>query len=253
MKYTVKKLANLSGVSVRSLHYYDEIGLLKPAYVNEAGYRYYGEEQLLLLQQIMFFKELGFELKKIQEILGNPDFDKVNALRSHKKLLAEDIETKKTLLKTIDKTIDHLERKKIMEDQEMYWGFSKEKQAEYEDYLIERGGKKTEELIAQSYRNIKGWKKEDWDAVHKAYDTIHKGLAQAIEKNLSPDHPDVQAIIRQHFAVISKFYNPTKEVYAGLGQLYVTHPDFRKLYDSYHAQLADYMAQAMQLFADKQL
>lgn len=138
MAYTVQKLAKISGVSVRTLHFYDEIGLLKPAYIEANGYRYYEEKQLLLLQQILFFRELGFELKQIQKILGKGDFDKVAALHSHKKVLQTNIERTKQLIKTIEKTINHLSGEKKMKDPEIYHGFSKEKQEEYEKQIIER-------------------------------------------------------------------------------------------------------------------
>jgi DNA-binding transcriptional MerR regulator len=87
MAYTVAKLAQISGVSIRTLHWYDEVGLLKPAYYGSNGYRYYEEEQLLILQQILFFRELGFELKQIQRVLGRSDFDKRVALSSHREVL----------------------------------------------------------------------------------------------------------------------------------------------------------------------
>lgn len=91
MAYTVKKLAKLSGVSVRTLYFYDEIGLLKPAYYGTNGYRHYEGKRLLLLQQILFFRELGFELKKIKKILGRGDFDKLVALSSHRTVLEKDL------------------------------------------------------------------------------------------------------------------------------------------------------------------
>src|SRR3954465_11930813 len=87
MAYTVKQVATVSGVSVRTLHFYDEAGLLKPAYHGANGYRYYEEEQLLMLQQILFFRELGLELKQIRKIIGSSDFDKIAALRSHRQVL----------------------------------------------------------------------------------------------------------------------------------------------------------------------
>jgi DNA-binding transcriptional MerR regulator len=94
MAYTVKKLAEISGVSIRTLHFYDEVGLLKPAYHGANGYRFYEEEQLLLLQQILFFRELGFELKQIQKVLGRKDFDKIGALCSHRQVLQKNLKRK---------------------------------------------------------------------------------------------------------------------------------------------------------------
>src|SRR5260370_33859609 len=124
MAYTVKQVAAMSGVSVRTLHFYDEAGLLKPAYLGANGYRFYEEPQLLTLQQILFYRELGFELKKIQRILGRADFEKVAALQSHRKVLEKDLVRTQSLIETIDKTIQHLQGTKKMNTKEMFAGFS---------------------------------------------------------------------------------------------------------------------------------
>src|ERR1043166_4909697 len=108
MAYTVKQVAAMSGVSVRTLHFYDEVGLLKPAYYGANGYRYYEEKELLLLQQILFFRELGFEIKQIQRILGRSDFDTTVALLSHRQVLEKNVKKTRSLIKTIDKTLAHL-------------------------------------------------------------------------------------------------------------------------------------------------
>src|SRR3954449_8790947 len=106
--YTVKQVSRLSGVSVRRLHFYDEVGLLKPAYQAANGYRFYEEPQLLALQQILFYRELGFELKQIRQTLGGADFEKATALQSHREVLKENLCRARTLIETIDKTITHL-------------------------------------------------------------------------------------------------------------------------------------------------
>src|SRR5262252_2465701 len=124
MAYTVKQLAGMSGVSVRTLHFYDEAGLLKPAHCGANGYRFYEEPQLLILQQILFYRELGFELKDIKQILSRADFEKVAALRSHQTVLQESLTRTRALLGTIDKTIQHLEGAKHMKSDEIFAGFS---------------------------------------------------------------------------------------------------------------------------------
>jgi len=124
MAYTVKRVAAMSGVSVRALHFYDETGLLKPAYLGANGYRFYGEPQLLILQQILFYRELGFELKQIKQILGRADFAKVAALQSHRKVLRKNLTRTRKLIETIDKTIQHLKGTKRMKGKEMFAGFS---------------------------------------------------------------------------------------------------------------------------------
>ena len=124
MAYTVKQVAAMSGVSVRTLHFYDETGLLKPAYHRANGYRFYEEPQLLTLQQILFYRELGFELKQIKQILGRANFEKVAALQSHRKVLQENLTRTRRLIETIDKTIKHLKGTKKMKSEEMFVGFS---------------------------------------------------------------------------------------------------------------------------------
>jgi DNA-binding transcriptional MerR regulator/quercetin dioxygenase-like cupin family protein len=124
MGYTVKQVAEMSGVSVRTLHFYDETGLLKPARHGANGYRFYEEPQLLTLQQILFYRELGFELKQIKGILGRADFEKVAALQSHRKVLQKNLARTRTLIETIDKTIKHLKGTKKMKSEEMFLGFS---------------------------------------------------------------------------------------------------------------------------------
>src|SRR4029078_951215 len=106
MAYTVKQVASMSGVSVRTLHFYDETGLLKPAYCGANGYRFYEEAQLLTLQQILFYRELGFELKQIKRILRRGHCEKAAALRAHRAVLEENLLRARLLIETVDKTID---------------------------------------------------------------------------------------------------------------------------------------------------
>ncbi|WP_139490238.1 MerR family transcriptional regulator [Brevibacillus dissolubilis] len=252
MAYTVKELAQLSGVSVRTLHYYDEIGLLHPAYYGDNGYRYYEEEQLFTLQQILFFRELDFSLSDIQELLTSDMFNQLEALQSHKKLLATQVSRLQKLMSTIDKTIDHLRGESTMQHDEMYQGFDPKKQAQYEQELKERYGKEASDLIEESNRNIKSWNKPDWDEVKAFAEEINKELTALIGGH-SPETPEVQRVIQKHFDWVKRFYTPTKEVYSGLGQLYVDHPDFRKLYDAHHPQLAEFLRDAMAYYAENQL
>ena len=124
MAYTVKQVAAMSGVSVRTLHYYDEMALLKPAYTKANGYRIYEEAQLLMLQQILFYRELGFELKRIKGILRQRKFEKVAALKSHRQVLEKNVTRTRTLIETIDKTTKHLKGTKKMKSEELFMGFS---------------------------------------------------------------------------------------------------------------------------------
>lgn len=252
MSYTVNKLAKISGISVRTLHFYDEIGLLKPAYYGDNNYRYYQEEQLLMLQQILFFRELGMPLSDIQKVLQSDDFDKVEALNSHKQMLTNNLDRMQTLIKTIDKTISHLRGKIIMKEIEMYDGFDPGKQQEYEEYLVNTGTISRKELD-DSWNNVRHWKKENWEQFQCEGDEINKALVAAMELHFKPDSMEVQDLIRRHHAWVKHFWTPTRESYAGLGQMYLAHPDFRDFYNAYHPGLADYLVKGMLVFAERSL
>lgn len=124
MAYTVNQVAQMSGVSVRTLHFYDEADLLKPAYHGENGYRFYEEPQILILQQILFYRDLGIELRRIKEIMGREDFEKVAALHAHRKALEQKLARTQELMRTIDRTIQHVEGGPEMKTEEMFTGFS---------------------------------------------------------------------------------------------------------------------------------
>lgn len=126
MPYTVKKLAQLSGISIRTLRFYDEIGLLKPAYYGNNNYRYYEEEQILMLQQILFYRELGLPLNDIRQVIRSDDFNKINALMSHKLILIQNLDRTQKLVKTIDQTIAHLKGEIVMPTEELFAGFAHE-------------------------------------------------------------------------------------------------------------------------------
>src|SRR5512135_855581 len=121
--FTVKQLSQLAGVTPRTLHHYDQIGLLKPSRVGDNGYRYYGEESLLKLQQILFYRELGFELSQVRDILVRPDFDLQSALESHRKSLQGRVERLNRLIATVDDTILHLKGIKDMSNKQLFAAF----------------------------------------------------------------------------------------------------------------------------------
>lgn len=256
MAYTVTKLAKVSGVSVRTLHWYDEIELLKPAYYGSNGYRYYEEEQLLMLQQILFFRELGFELKEIQKVLNRSDFDKVSALNSHKQVLQKSIEKTKKLIKTIDKTIKHLMGDKKMRNEEIFDGFtiSLVKKSKGESYST------AEEIVGKSVRNptknvddVQARGQEFYENATKTADAIYRELVHCIEVGLIPNSSEVQSIIKKHHAFTNQIQDATQEVYKAMAQLYKEHPEFRKQLDPFHLKLADFISEGMIIFADREL
>ena len=168
--YTVKQLARLSGVSVRTLHHYDEIGLLKPSFVGENRYRYYGREELLRLQDILFHRELGVPLQEIARLLERAGRDRVAILSRHRERMAERVERSRQLLRTIDRTIAELNGEGTMDDKELYHGFAPAKQVEYEDWLVENYGDSMREGIEASKAH---WGKAGPGAMKAAFEEGH--------------------------------------------------------------------------------
>lgn len=245
-EYTVQQLAKLAGVTVRTLHHYDHIGLLKPSSRNAARYRFYGESELLRLQQILFFKELDFGLEDISRILDSPGFDPVRALETHRAQLKKRAERLGALLETIDKTIRKLKGEKIeMADEELYGGLSKEQAAAYAE---EAGRRWDPHLVDESNARVKKWSKEKWAAVNKELDNILEQLAALMGTPVGDKR--VQALIARHHAYLNNFYEVKPDMYRGLGRLYIDDPRFYAYFEKYRQGLAAYVAEAIAFYCD---
>jgi DNA-binding transcriptional MerR regulator len=247
--YTVQQLARLAGVSVRTLHHYDHVGLLKPSARTAAGYRQYGEADLLRLQQILFFKELDFPLADIQAILDQPGFDQVQALQDHRRLLQQEADRLGRLLNTIEKTISRLTEDNMpMTDEELYEGFTPE---QIERYTREANELYDPKIVAESNRRVRNMSKAQWQAVKDEGGAIAQQLADLMDK--PPSDATVQAAIARHYAWVDNFWHPTAESYRGLGQGYADHPEFRAFYEKVRPGLADFLCAAMSYYADHTL
>ena len=247
--YTVSQLANMAGVSVRTLHHYDQIGLLQPATRTAAGYRLYGEPELLRLQQILFFKELDMPLDEVRQILDDPGFDQVTALGQHRQALQLRMQRLARLLTTIDRTIDKLtEYDMAVTDEELYEGFTEEQIERYEREVREMYDPA---LVQESQRRLKKMSSAQWQAVKAEGETVTTGIAALADRE--PGDPEVQALIARHHAWIENFYPCSAEVYRGLGQGYVEHPEFRAFYEKVRPGLADFMQSAMNHYAGEVL
>ncbi|MGH6964723.1 MAG: MerR family transcriptional regulator [Phenylobacterium sp.] len=252
--HTVKQVAKLSGVSVRTLHHYDEIGLLKPANVGLNGYRYYGREELLRLQQILFHRELGLALEDIRRLLDAPGFDRVAALRAHRTKLAADIERYGQLMRTIDETLAALDGERAMEDKAMYRGFDPEKQAKYEAWIVDRYPA-MQRVMDASKALTKTWKQADFDSAQHEMEAVESGMANALTSGLPVDSDHVQSLVRRLSVLVSRYWTEpvTGLGFVGLANLYGEHPDFRARYETRAAGLTEYLQAAMRAFAEKDL
>jgi DNA-binding transcriptional MerR regulator len=253
--YTVKQVAKLSGVSVRALHHYDEIGLLKPAHVGANGYRYYGRDELLRLQQILFHRELGFPLDEIRQVLNAPEFDRVAALRAHRERLMGEVRRYRRLLHTLDATLAALEGDSDMDDKAMYRGFSPEKQAEYEAWLVSRLGSGVQTRIDDAKARMKDWSQADMDRHVTEVEAIEAALARAMADGLPANSPETRDLIRRLHAWVGRGWNrsPGRKAFTGLAKIYQEHPDFRARYEGRAAGLTDYLVEAVGAFAEREL
>ncbi|MBI4320696.1 MAG: MerR family transcriptional regulator [Chloroflexi bacterium] len=247
MPYTIKKVADLAGLTVRALHHYDHVGLLRPAAQNEAGYRLYAEEDLERLQQILFFRELGFSLRDIKAIVDSPDFDRKEALMAHRKSLREQQERLAKLVASVERTIEALERGTSMDEKEMFDGFDRAKMEEYREEARARWGA---ERVDESYRRVAKLSKVEWEAVEAETEAINKNLAALMD--CDPADPAVQQWIGRWFQLIDeRYYDCTPETFRGLGELYVSDSRFTAFYERYRPGLAEFVRAAMAIYADE--
>jgi MerR family transcriptional regulator, thiopeptide resistance regulator len=245
MAHTVGSVAELAGVSIRTLHHYDEIGLLKPAQMTASGYRLYTDADLERLQQVLFFRELGFSLHEIKEIISSPGFDRRQALQEHRQLLQERQDRLGRLILSIDQTLDAMERGIAMDEKAMFDGFDP---SQYEEEARQRWGHT--EAYKESARRTKQYTKADWDAIKQESAAINQGLAGLMDR--SPSDPEVQEWIRRHHQQINdRFYTCSTEVYRGLGDMYVADERFAANYEQVKPGLAQFMHAAMQAYCDK--
>lgn len=253
--HTVGEVARLSGLSVRALRHYDEIGLLKPMTVGENGYRYYGPDELLRLQQILLQRELGVPLEDIRRALDAPDFDRLAALQAHRERLAAEARRYADLVRTLDQTLAALKGDGQMDGTAMYKGFDPKKQAEHEAWLVKRYGETARAEIEASKAKTKGWKQADFDAAQAEIEAIEADVAEALAAGLPADSAAVGAIIARLHAWVAKSWKtpPDANAFAGLAQLYSDNPDFRTRYEARAAGLTEYLAEAMRAYASQRL
>ena len=239
--YTIKKLADIAGVSVRTLHYYDEIGLLKPQYRHRNSYRYYGEEEVLLLQQIMFFRELGFNLNEIKNFISSPDFDMTEALKQHKNLLVRKEERLRQLINTVERTIGKMGRQTEMNIQGFYQGFSDEKIEEYREEVRRRWGSK---VLEESEKKVIDLGKERFIALQAEGGKIFKAIMEGMSEGYDSKH--VQDLIAEWREWLENFHHYTDEEVVELGKMYSQHPDFVKFFQQYGEDLPIFLTRAIE-------
>lgn len=240
----IKEFAKLTGVSVRTLHYYDEIGLLKPCAVDEQnGYRFYDENSLLRMQEILFYRELDFPLKEIIAILSSPEYDKQTALKEQKRLLTLKKERLERLIAALDSamkgekiTMTAFDNSEFEAQRELYAKEAKEKWGDTAAYR-------------ESAEKTKGYTKEKQNEVNEGMDSILAEFLQCKKSGSAPDSKEAQELVKKWQDFLTEnYYNCTKEILAGLGEMYVADERFKANIDRHGDGTAEFIQEAIRAY-----
>ncbi len=245
-KYTVQQVASIAHITPRTLRYYDSFGLLVPSTIGENGYRYYTFEDLLHLQHILFFKELRFPLRKIKEIMQNPDFDILQVLQSHKQILEHDKERIEKIIAAMQEAIQMKGGESSMSTDDMFAGFNKKELEEYKIESEKRWGHT--DSYKQSQERVKNFSKEDWEKMNTERDEILTSLCK--EMHAGYDDPEVQKLIDAYFQYMQHFYDCNYEIFKGLGEMYVQDERFAKNFRIYDEHLPEFLRNAITYYCN---
>jgi DNA-binding transcriptional MerR regulator len=243
--FTVNQLSKMAGITPRTLHYYDQIGLLKPSRVGENGYRYYGEEALLRLQQILLYRQLDLPLEDIKSIMGRRDFDVLSALESHKQELRKRIAQLERLVTTVDNTLLHLKGIKEMFQKQYFEAFSEEQQAEYEKEAMQMYDPA---IVKASNKKWKSYSAADKQRIGEEGNAVYEQYLLAMPKG--PASPEAQAAVEAWRKHMDYFWTPNQEQLLGLADLYNEEPRFKANFDKIDPRLAAFVREAVKVYVN---
>lgn len=245
MPYTVNQLAKLSSVSVRTLHYYDEIELLKPSKIANNGYRLYDEPELLRLQQILFFRELEFSLEEIKRFLSQPEYQIAQSLRDQKHLIELKRARLDRLINTIDVTMNRMTSDdNKMPDEELYDAFKDDDVKQYQVEVEKRWG--NTDAYKQSQERVGKMTKAQMTEMKEAGKRFTQELADSMDMPIND--PVVQVLVERHYQGIQTFYDCTPQMHRTLGQMYGDDPRFTAYYDKFRPGLAMFLRDAIHYY-----
>lgn len=242
MHMQIKEFAMFTGVSVRTLHYYDEIGLLTPAFVDKStGYRYYDENSLLRMQEILFYRELDFSLRSIGEILSSPDYDKNRALKEQKHLLILKKERLERLISAVDDA---------MKGENVMIAFDNSEFEKHKAEARKRWG--NTDAYQEHAEKTKHYSEDTWNGLAGQMNEIFAALAASMKNGDTPDSAEAQNLVKRLQNHISEnYYHCSHEILAGLGQMYVSDARFRQNIDRHADGTAAFVCKAIRFFCKK--
>ncbi|QYR21847.1 MerR family transcriptional regulator [Paenibacillus sp. sptzw28] len=250
MSYKVKEVSEWAGVSVRTLHHYDEIGLVVPEAVTGSGHRLYSDGNLERLQQVLFFREIGFSLHEIKRIIESPDFDRKRALAAHRELLLEKKKRLEDIIATVELTLQNADGGMIMSQEELFNGFDMKDIEEHKSkYTAESREKYGDAVMDAVESRTSKYTQEDWARIHERSGQTNAKIIAAMDRG--PADPQVQegvAELRQQ--ITDYYYDCTPEIFRGLADLYVDDPRFTKNIDKNKPGYAAFLREAMIIYCD---
>ena len=252
MEYTIKKLSLLAGVSTRTLRYYDEVGILKPARINSSGYRIYGKKEIDRLQQILFYRELDISLDNIKQILFSPDYDETNALIEQRKNLLAKREHLNILIDNLEKTIRYKKGEFIMSDKEKFEGFKKQliddNEKKFGKEIREKYG---EEQVKRSNKQFKNMTEEQYRELEELGNSVIENLKRAMETK-DPAGELAQKTAELHKQWITFCWGSyDKDSHAYLAQLFVDDERFKAFYEMAQHGASDFFRDALWIFTGR--
>lgn len=248
MAWSIVEVARMAKVTSRTLRHYDDVGLLRPAFVGANGYRYYEQEQLLVLQQVLLLRELGLGLDAIAGVLAG-QVDRVVALGEHQRWLLAERDRLSRLADTVAATITQLNGGQDMPAPELFEGFA-DRQAQAEEALVARFGDGVREHFATARERTSDWTKEDYLAAQRQAEDLDARVADLMRSGAAPDDATTLAVIAEHHRMICAHWTPDRTSYTGLGTLYVEDPELRERYEALAPGLAEYYRDAIAAYAE---
>ena len=253
MKYSIRQLSELTGVSARTLRYYDQIDLLRPSETNEAGYRYYGEDELAILQQILFYRERGFGLKQIQKIIYQDDFDIMGALQEHLLELERQRTYVDSLIQTVSQTIQSMKGEYKMSDKEKFQAFKEKVVRENEEkHGREIREKYGDEEMEAANRRVLSMSEEEYERFQNLGAEIKAKLQEAILNKEKPESESGRRIVALHKAWLGKTWKEYKrEAHIAIGNMYISDERFKSYYNRETAGCAEFLEAAIRCWVDQ--
>jgi MerR family transcriptional regulator, thiopeptide resistance regulator len=243
MAFTVGDLAKLTGITVRTLHHYDEIGLVVPSQRTAAGYRLYDDEDVIRLQQVLLFRELGLPLDEIAFAIDEAG-TREELLRKHREVLVAKRSRIDSMLSALDSALGALEKGHAMQPDDVKQMFEGFDPSQYDEEVKERWG--DTDAYKESMRRTKKYGKAEWDQIQKNWGQIYGDIAALMTAGTAVSDPAVQALVEAHRAHIDRWFYPcNKEMHKGLGAMYVADARFAANLDKVAPGFAQYLSDAI--------